>query len=277
MTTSNTAGADPSSGQQSQGESSIDQHVLAHQPSPSAKGGSQSESVRLQKALAVRGYGSRRVIEDMITQRRITVNGEVAALGRRVNPSVDVIEIDGVLAAAAPEAVYYLLNKPKAVITTAADTHGRETVLDLVPLEPRVWPVGRLDQDTEGLLLLMNDGELTHRLTHPSFGVEKEYLVQLDRTPSRGDLREWRNGVELEDGRSAPAKASSPGPCMLALTIHEGRNRQVRRMCAALGYNVKRLVRVRIGPLADRNLRPGNWRTLSDEEVRALASATAGN
>ena len=142
-------------------------------------------------------------------------------------------------------------------MTTAEITHGRPTVVELVPAEPRVFPVGRLDLDTEGLLLLTNDGELAHRLTHPSFGVEKEYLAWVERRPSRGVLRRLREGVELDDGPTAPAQAALVEPDVVRLVIHEGRNRQVRRMCDAVGHPVRRLVRVRIGPLADRVAGPG--------------------
>jgi 23S rRNA pseudouridine2605 synthase len=133
-----------------------------------------------------------------------------------------------------------------------------------------VFPVGRLDRDTEGLLLLTNDGELAHRLTHPSFGVDKEYLAEVEGTPSRAAVRLLREGVDLDDGRTAPASASLVEPNLLRLKIHEGRNRQVRRMCEAVGHPVVRLVRTRIGPLSDRSLRPGAWRPLTREEVRAL-------
>jgi len=159
------------------------------------------------------------------------------------------------------------------VVTTAADPQGRPTVVELVPDEPRVYPVGRLDAETEGLLLLTNDGELAHRVTHPSFGVEKEYLADVDGVPSRGDLRRLREGVELDDGPTAPARVSLVGDHTLRITIHEGRNRQVRRMCEAVGHPVRRLVRVRIGPLADRRLPPGEWRPLTQPEVRALERA----
>lgn len=236
-----------------------------------------SDGVRLQKALAARGVGSRRVVEDMIDAGRITVNGQVARLGRRIDAATDVVELDGVLVGVAPDRVHYLLHKPSGVVSTAADTHGRPTVIDLVPDDTRIWPVGRLDLETEGLLLMTNDGELTHRLTHPSFSVDKEYLAELDGAPSRGDLRAWRQGVELEDGPTAPAKASLMSPQVLRLTIHEGRNRQVRRMCAARGFQVLRLVRTRIGPLTDTTLKSGEWRELSVAEVRALETATGGN
>jgi 23S rRNA pseudouridine2605 synthase len=146
-------------------------------------------------------------------------------------------------------------------------------VVELVPAEPRVFPVGRLDLDTEGLLLLTNDGELTHRLTHPSFGVDKEYVAHVEGRPSRGQVRRLREGIELDDGPTAPAQASLVSPSVLRLVIHEGRNRQVRRMCEAIGHPVQRLVRTRIGPLSDRRLAPGAWRPLTSDEVRALERA----
>lgn len=232
-----------------------------------------SEPERLQKLLARAGVGSRRVVEDMIADGRIRVNGEVAELGRRADPDVDQIEVDGALVGVRPDTVWYLLNKPAGVVTTAADTHGRPVVVDLVPAEPRVFPVGRLDLETEGLLLLTNDGEVTHRLTHPSYGVEKEYLAHVEGRPGRGALRQLREGVELDDGLTAPAKVSAVEPDVIRLVIHEGRNRQVRRMCDAVGHPVRRLVRVRIGPITDRSLGPGESRRLAVDEVRALERA----
>lgn len=228
---------------------------------------------RLQKVLAATGWGSRRACEELIAAGRVTVNGEVAELGRRVDPQADLIEVDGAPVGAKPGLVYYLLNKPAGVVTTAKDTHDRRTVLDLVPTEPRVFPVGRLDLDTEGLLLLTNDGELAHRISHPSHGVDKEYLAHVRGRLTNGELKQLRDGIELEDGPTAPAEASQPSPGVLRLTIHEGRNRQVRRMCEAVGHPVLRLVRVRIGPISDRNLRPGDWRELSTGERNALAKA----
>jgi 23S rRNA pseudouridine2605 synthase len=230
---------------------------------------------RLQKILAQAGLGSRRACEELIAAGRVRLNGEVATLGTRADPEHDTIEVDGAVLGVRQGLVHYLLNKPAGVVTTASDTQGRPTVVELVPPEPRVYPVGRLDTDTEGLLLLTNDGGLAHRLTHPSFGVEKEYLAEVEGTPSRGALRRLREGVELEDGPTAPAKASLVGDHTLRLTIHEGRNRQVRRMCAAVGHPVVRLVRVRIGPLADRRLAPGEWRPLTQREVRELERAVA--
>lgn len=228
---------------------------------------------RLQKVLARRGFGSRRVCEELIAAGRVRVNGQKAVLGRRVDVAKDVVEVDGVRAGVREGLVYYLLNKPRGVVTTASDPQGRPTVVDLVPLEPRVFPVGRLDADTEGLLLLTNDGELAHRLTHPSFGVEKEYLAEVASRPSLTALQRLRKGVVLDDGGTEPARVVLVAPNAIRITIHEGRNRQVRRMCAAVGHPVVRLVRTRIGPLAERGLPPGKWRPLTLAERRALEEA----
>ena len=234
------------------------------------------EGERLQKVLARVGIGSRRVCEDLIAEGRVTVDGEVAVLGRRVDVETALIELDGAPIGVRPDLVHYLLNKPAGVVTTADDPQGRPTVVGLVPAEPRVFPVGRLDVDTEGLLLLTNDGELAHRLTHPSFGVGKEYVAELEGSPSRAALRRLREGVELDDGTTAPARAALLEPSVVRLTVHEGRNRQVRRMCDAVGHPVVRLIRTRIGPLADRSLAPGAWRELTGNEVRSLQRAVAG-
>jgi 23S rRNA pseudouridine2605 synthase len=233
------------------------------------------EGERLQKVLARAGIGSRRVCEELIAEGKVTVNGTVAELGRRVDAELDKVAVDGVPISVREGLVHYLLNKPAGVVTTASDPQGRRTVVELVPDEPRVFPVGRLDYETEGLLILTNDGDLTHRLTHPSYGVEKEYLAEVEGTPSRAAVRMLREGVELEDGPTAPAKASLQPPSLLTITIHEGRNRQVRRMCDAIGHPVKRLVRTRIGPITDRTLKPGEWRELTPDEVRALETQVA--
>ena len=228
---------------------------------------------RLQKVLARTGVGSRRVCEDLIADGRITVNGEVPVLGRRVDAEVDLIELDGVPVPVRPGLVHYLVNKPLGVVSTAEDTHDRPTVVSLVPPEPRVYPVGRLDMDSEGLIIVTNDGELTHRLTHPSFGVPKEYLVHVEGEPTPGEVRHLRGGVLLEDGMTAPARVSVVAPSLLRMIIHEGRNRQIRRMCEEVGHPVLRLVRTRIGPLADPSLTPGSYRPLTFDEVRGLAAA----
>ncbi len=231
---------------------------------------------RLQKVLASVGLGSRRTCEELIAAGRVTVNGEVAVLGRRVDPDADLVEVDGAPIGVRPGLVYYLLNKPAGVVTTSKDTHGRPTVVELVPAEPRVFSVGRLDAETEGLLILTNDGDLANRIAHPRHGVEKEYLAEVGGgAVGAGAIRRLREGIELDDGITAPARVSQPQPGVLRLTIHEGRNRQVRRMCEAIGHPVRRLVRTRIGPLADRALRPGTWRPWTTEERNAMIAAVA--
>lgn len=231
---------------------------------------------RLQKVLARVGLGSRRSVEGWIIEGRVTVNGEVAALGRRVDATTDRIALDGVAVSIAAGLVYYLLNKPAGVVSTSADPYGRPTVVELVPDQPRVFSVGRLDAASEGLLLLTNDGDLAFRLTHPRHGVDKEYLVEVDGTPTPAALRQLRTGVLLDDGPTGPARVARVAERGLRIVIHQGRNRQVRRMCQAVGLPVRRLVRIRIGPLADRTLAPGEWRELTPREVRQLEEAAAG-
>jgi 23S rRNA pseudouridine2605 synthase len=233
---------------------------------------SDSEGERLQKVLARVGYGSRRTCEELIAEGRVTVNGEVAVLGRRVDVETDLVAVDRAPVGVLPGLVYYLLNKPTGVVTTADDPQGRPSVLEFVPATPRVFSVGRLDLQTEGLLVLTNDGTLAQLLAHPRFGVEKEYLAELRGVPSPGALRWLREGV-LIDGETAPARVAAVSPGVVRIVIHEGRNRQVRRMCETVGYPVVRLVRTRIGPVTDRSLRPGAWRPLEAAEVRSLAEA----
>ena len=225
---------------------------------------------RIQKVLARAGVASRRAVEEMVAQGRITVNGRLARLGQRIDPEHDAVAVDGVSVGLRADLVYYLLNKPPGVVSTADDPQGRPTVVEMVPAEPRVFSVGRLDADSEGLLVLTNDGELAHRLTHPSFGVPKEYLAQVEGRPGRGALRRLREGVDLDDGLARAVAVSLPEPSVVRMVVHEGRNRLVRRMCEAVGHPVLRLVRTRIGPLADRKLAPGQWRELSPREVREL-------
>jgi 23S rRNA pseudouridine2605 synthase len=233
-----------------------------------------ADGERLQKVLARAGVGSRRACEDLIAAGRVEVNGETAQLGRRVDVDHDRVAVDGVPVGVRPGLVYYLVNKPAGVVSTASDPHARVTLTSLVPPDPRVYPVGRLDADSEGIILLTNDGDLTFRLTHPSFGVEKEYVITVEGTPKPGALRQLREGVQLEDGLTAPARVSTLAPGTLRITVHEGRNRQVRRMAEAVGHPVRRLVRTRIGPLRLGSLRPGDCRILTVEEVRALERAT---
>ena len=242
-----------------------------------------ADAERVQKILARAGYGSRRSAEDLIRDGRVTVDGRVARLGDRVDPDVGQLTVDGVLVPTAPNLVYYLLHKPTGVVTTALDPEGRPTVVELVPSEPRVFPVGRLDYDTSGLLVLTNDGALAQLLTHPRHGVDKTYLAEVAGDPTRAQIRQLRDGLVLDDGLTAPAKVRVVGArgdaTALEVTIHEGRNRQVRRMCDAIGHPVRRLVRTRVGPVRDDRLPPGAWRALTRDEVRALyesASAADG-
>jgi 23S rRNA pseudouridine2605 synthase len=228
---------------------------------------------RLQKTLARAGFGSRRACEILISEGRVTIDGRVAELGNRVNPDVQMICVDGSLAPTAQNTVYFLLNKPDGVVTTASDPQGRTTVLELVESPVRIFPVGRLDMNTEGLLILTNDGRLAHLLTHPSSGIPKEYLARVEGDPSPAAIRRLRDGVELDDGVTSPAQVSRVSEGLLRIVIHEGRNRQVRRMCAAVGHDVTRLVRTRIGPIQDATLSPGASRQLSLAEVRRLMEA----
>ena len=231
------------------------------------------EGERLQKALARAGLGSRRMAEILIEAGRVTIDGRVAELGNRVDADSQEIRVDGKLVPAAPSAVYFLLNKPIGVITTADDPHGRPTVVEMIDTGVRIFPVGRLDMTTEGLLILTNDGRLAHLLTHPSVGIEKEYLVRVEGDPSPSSIRRLREGIDLEDGRTAPAQVSRVSDGVLRIVIHEGKNRQVRRMCEAIGHDVIRLVRTRIGPIHDAKLTPGASRALSVGEVRKLMDA----
>jgi 23S rRNA pseudouridine2605 synthase len=236
---------------------------------------------RLQKVLARAGFGSRRRSEELIAAGRVTVDGEVAALGRRVDVATARIAVDGVPVVVDTSIVHWLLHKPPGYVTTVRDPHGRPTVLDFVPSEPRVFPVGRLDLDSEGLLILTNDGGLAQLLMHPRHGVEKEYFVEVDGVPKRSALRNLREGVQLDDGMTRPARVTlvqeaPDGGAALEIVVKEGRKRMVRRMCSAVGHPVRRLVRTRIGPLADRRLAPGEWRELTADEVRSLYAAALG-
>lgn len=232
---------------------------------------------RLQKVLARVGFGSRRACEELIARGRVTVNGRVARLGDRVDPSHDVVEVDGSRVNLDPRVRYFALHKPAGVVTTLRDPRGRPDLRDLLPPGPRVYPVGRLDRDSEGLLLLTNDGELANRVMHPRYGVEKEYLVEVEGEPTERTARALERGVRLEDGVaravSARVVGRRPGRGALALVMVEGRKREVRRMLEALGFPVRRLVRLRVGPVRLGRLRPGQARPLTPEEVRALYRA----
>jgi 23S rRNA pseudouridine2605 synthase len=226
--------------------------------------------VRLNAYLARAGVASRRGADALIKAGRVRVNGEPGQLNTFVGTD-DRVEVDGERVAK-QKLAYVLLHKPAGVVTTARDPQGRSTVVDLVPREIRVVPVGRLDADTTGALLLTNDGPLAHRLAHPRYGVEKAYIADVEGDPGEQELRRLREGVELEDGRSAPAQARRLGPGRIELTLHEGRKHQVKRMCEAVGHPVRRLHRSRYAGLGVEDLEPGAWRELTSEEVARLRS-----
>lgn len=232
---------------------------------------------RVQKILAAAGVGSRRASEQLIAQGRVTVNGVAVTLGDKADPAVDVIAVDGERVHTNPDLAYLLLNKPLGVVTTASDPQGRPTVMDLVPANPRVYPVGRLDRDTEGLLVLTNDGELANRLAHPRYGIEKTYVAQIRGPAKRRALRQLLEGVALDDGktkvRSVRELASGGDRTLLELVIAEGRKREVRRLLAAVSLPLERLARVKIGPLPLGDIAPGKFRPLSGAEVRELYTA----
>jgi 23S rRNA pseudouridine2605 synthase len=228
--------------------------------------------MRLVKYLAHAGVASRRAAEELIAEGRVAVDGEVVA-----DPARDVgedsrVEVDGRVLTGVEPRVVYAVNKPLGVVSTARDTHGRPTVVELVPAHGlRLYPVGRLDVDSSGLILLTNDGELAHRLTHPRYEVAKRYLARVGGGPVKEDaVRRLRDGVQLNDGLTAPARVRRVGHGQLELTIHEGRNRQVRRMCEAVGHPVLALERVAFGPLRLDGLVPGSYRRCGDAEVECL-------
>ena len=225
---------------------------------------------RLQKILSSCGICSRRAAEEYLRQGRVSVNGKVAELGEQADIEVDSIMLDGVPIEAGTRRTYLMLNKPRGYVTTLSDEKGRRTVADLVDCGTRVWPVGRLDMDSEGLLLLTDDGELTNLLIHPKHEVEKEYLAWVTGEINNEVLQRLSRPMILDGVKLRPAKVERRGECMLSITIHEGKNRQVRRMCAAVGLNVTRLKRIREGNLKLGDLPLGKWRVLSEEELNQL-------
>lgn len=224
--------------------------------------------MRLNAYLARAGVASRRGADELIKAGRVTVNGEPGQLNTFVQ-SRDRVAVDGELVAL-QKLTYLLLNKPAGVVTTARDPQGRRTVVDLVPAEPRVVPVGRLDADTTGALLLTNDGQLAHRLAHPRYGVEKTYEATVEGEPDDATLQALRDGIELDDGPTAPARVRRLAPDRLELILHEGRNRQVRRMLEVVGHPVTHLRRSAYAGLTLEGLEPGRWRELEPSEVDAL-------
>ncbi|HEX5626611.1 MAG TPA: pseudouridine synthase [Actinomycetota bacterium] len=233
---------------------------------------------RLQRSLARAGFGSRRACEELIAAGRVEINGRVATLGDRLDPAMDQVRVDGSKVNVNPELRTFALHKPRGVTTTMRDPHAERDLSGFLPKGVHVFPVGRLDRDTEGLLLLTNDGSLAHRLTHPRYAIEKEYLAEVDRPPSHRQLARLRRGVELDDGTARAVDARSAGGAAgrggVRLVMVEGRKREVRRMLDAVELPVRRLVRVRVGPIRLGKLRPGDVRELEPEDVRALFRAT---
>jgi 23S rRNA pseudouridine2605 synthase len=240
---------------------------------------------RLQKVLAHAGVASRRACETMISSGRVTVNGRVVTeLGTQVDPETDILAVDGKAVTAAPPPVYVLLNKPAGYVSTTNDPEGRPTVLDLLKGThgARLFPVGRLDLNSEGLLLLTNDGALTERLTHPRYELEKEYWVWVSGNPGEDALRRLRAGIPL-DGKPAPVDsadilerpARTDQPTLLRIVVHEGRKREIRRLCELAGYPVRRLRRVRLGSIELGDLAPGRSRLLTRQEVASLEALTS--
>ena len=239
---------------------------------------------RLQKIIARSGLASRRAAEEMISQGRVDVDGCVAHLGQKIDPGSQRVAVDGVPLPIAPGLVYYLLNKPPGALSTVVDPHNRSTVVELVPSQPRVFPVGRLDADTSGLLVLTNDGVLTNLVTHPRHGVPKTYEVLVEGRLDRSTLRRFELGIDLEDGPARAVKVKvvdgSGDRTHIEIVMRDGRNRIVRRMCEEIGHPVVRLHRAAVGRVRDRSLKEGDWRDLSIEEVCGLyevAGASSGS
>ncbi len=228
-----------------------------------------SEPIRINKYLSTHGYCSRREADRLIEKGKVFINDELATLGSKVNPGDDV-RVEGRDRKKPPKKIYLLVNKPSGVIVTT-DTRKKDNIIDLLDYPERIFPVGRLDVKTEGLLLLTNDGILSNRLMHPRYEHEKEYVVRVDRPIEKIDIGRWQNGVVLDDGRTLPSKVRQLGPYKFAIILREGRNRQIRRMCEALGYDVITLQRTRVGTLKIPMSYPvGNWRHLTESEVRQL-------
>ena len=240
-----------------------------------------ADSIRVQKAISGAGLMSRRAAEETIRQGRVAIDGREAVLGDRVDVATQQVSIDGVPIPVNPDLETYLLYKPAGVISSASDPQGRRTVVDLVAAGRRLYPVGRLDYESEGLILLTNDGDLANRVTHPRYGVVKKYVALVKGGPSKAEVRRLTEGIDLEDGPARALSAQVVGrqgdETLVELTMGEGRNREVRRMFEAMGYELGSLVRTGIGPIADRTLKPGQSRRLSAAEIRELLAAGTGD
>ncbi len=237
------------------------------------------EEIRLNRFLAQAGIAARRKADELIAAGEIRINGVVVTeLGTKIHPKTDVVTYRGNEVTVDARLVYIILNKPKDCITTVDDEKGRNTVLDLIPNHQRVFPVGRLDRNTTGVILLTNDGDLAYSMMHPKFEVEKAYIAEIDRKLSSPDLNRLRNGIRLEDGLTAPCEVEiidPPHGVTIGLVIHEGRNRQVRRMFEAMHYNVVKLERIQYAGMTAAGLKRGGWRYLEDHEVRSLKALAA--
>jgi 23S rRNA pseudouridine2605 synthase len=235
-----------------------------------------AERIRIQKAIANAGLMSRRAAEDAMRAGRVLLNGQPVVLGDRVDPSSDLLTLDGAPVPVSEDLETHILYKPVGVVSTASDPHGRPTVVDLVPSSRRLYPVGRLDADSEGLILVSNDGELTNRVTHPRYGITKRYLAEVEGKVSPAISRKLTSGVELDDGIARAVRArlveSQTERSLIELVMVEGRNREVRRMMESVGHPVIRLVRVAIGPLTEPRLQPGESRRLTPTEIQRLLS-----
>jgi 23S rRNA pseudouridine2605 synthase len=233
------------------------------------------EQMRLQKFLAHAGVASRRAAEDIIKQGRVTVNGEtVCEMGFLVGDD-DAVAVDGRTVTGEEELIYIMLNKPSGYVSTAKDQFGRLTVLELVKdLNKRLYPVGRLDYDTSGLILLTNDGDFTYKMTHPKHEIDKVYEALISGIPTQDEIRRFEAGLKIEDYTTSPSKIVilevKKNNALVQITIHEGKNRQVRKMCAAIGHDVVTLKRISIGPIALGSLQEGKWRSLTDAELKKL-------
>lgn len=227
--------------------------------------------MRIHKYLAHAGVASRRHAEEMVAAGKVTVNGKVALVGRVIESDIDKVAVDGKVVQIDKNLVYYLLNKPRSVVSAVTDPDGRRTVVSLVPGGHRLYPVGRLDYDSEGLMLLTNDGDLAYKITHPKFEINKTYHVLVKGVLSEKTVGYLEQGVTIEEQKTAPAKViiaeAQPNNTWIDITIHEGRNRQIRKMCEAVGHPVMRLIRIKLGPWELGDIPSGKFRTLKPEEI----------